>query len=171
MLNGLLERHSINLPNSAVGQHHPALGQQTQWKRLDPGKDRVQPLHPLRRVNRGGHVVAAEEVEPADLGLRGQVEGLLLGGIPARVHPAGQAGFDQRPEHRIEDGNSHASFQSQPSGSPSITSTPLPASSSRSASERAKSLSARAALRWPRIASISPSAMAVDFGRMRRSVR
>src|SRR3546814_8849954 len=78
-------------------------------------------------------------------------------------------------EMRISDWSSDvcssdlAKHQSQPNELPSITSTPAAASSSRSASDAAKSLAARASLRRIRVASMSSSVIVAALGWTRRS--
>src|SRR3546814_3104234 len=77
-------------------------------------------------------------------------------------------------EMRISDWSSDvcssdlAKHQSQPNELPSITSTPAAASSSRSASDAAKSLAARASLRRIRVASMSSSVIVAALGWTRR---
>src|SRR3546814_8235360 len=72
---------------------------------------------------------------------------------------------------RISDWSSDvcSSDLSQPNELPSITSTPAAASSSRSASDAAKSLAARASLRRIRVASMSSSVIVAALGWTRRS--
>src|SRR3546814_15492844 len=77
-------------------------------------------------------------------------------------------------EMRISDWSSDvcssdlAKYQSQPNELPSITSPPAAASPSRSASDAAKSLAARASLRRMRVASMSSSVIVAALGWTRR---
>ena len=79
----------------AVGKRHPALRQQIKRQMIQPGIDRIEPLHPPRQPNRLYHRRLVIQIEPANLRLWRKRVHLFHRGVEPSVKPIGQAVFDQ----------------------------------------------------------------------------
>ena len=92
----------------AIGNHRTALCQQIERQEIEPGVDRVEPFEVSGSGDDLRHRRVLREVEPADLGPRGEIQRLFLGHEPVRLHPVGQPRLDQRADHGGKDCFGHA---------------------------------------------------------------